>query len=319
MLVALILLSVVGPFGFTAALGAVLAISFDGGGSRRQRLVALGIFAVAGAVLTYLGNAAIASTWASVALVFVVTLLCGMALAFGPYAGKMAFFLNLWMMIALSLAVAIYEPALLGLGFFFGSVGAAALLMLKPAPAADSAEPASQAAAPAPLDRLRMHLTLRSPILHFALARAVVAALGMWLGWLIAPSHPFWIALTFLIVLVPDWVQAARTSWQRGIGTIIGVALAAMHLEFGMTSTTLLLLWLLVTLVMLAVQGVNYVLYASLLTLNLLLLYQLLESDVLFNGVERLATTLFGIALALGVVFVLEYLAERVAREAVST
>ena len=133
----------------------------------------------------------------------------------------------------------------------------------------------------------------------------------MWLGWAIAPAHPYWIAMTFLIVLVPDRAQAARTSWQRAIGTIIGVALAGFILGLGLTPTTLLLVWLLVILVMLAVQGVNYVLYASILTLCLLLLYQLLEADVLFNGMERLVTTLLGIGLALGVVALLEYLARR--------
>lgn len=308
-LVALILLSVVGPIGFTAAFGAVLAVSLDGGGARRQRFVALGIFASVGALLTYLGNAASAGVWASIALVFVVTLLCGLALAFGSYAGKMAFLLNLWMMIALSLAVAIHEPALLGLGFFLGGAGAAVLLVLKPDHPV-TGNPA-QAATPSALARLRAHLTLYSPILHFALSRAIVAAVAMWLGWLAAPAHPFWIALTFLIVLVPDRAQAARTSWQRAIGTILGVALAALILALDMTPTTLLLLWLLVVLLMLAVQGVNYLLYSTILTLNLLLLYPLLEADTLFNGMERLVTTLLGIALALGVVFFLEYLAQR--------
>ncbi|MCB0041025.1 MAG: hypothetical protein KDE23_15160, partial [Caldilinea sp.] len=89
-LVALILFSTVGPFGFTAAIGAVLAVAFDGGGPRRQRLAVLGVFSVLGALATYLGNSALSSTWGSIVVVFIVTLLCGMALAFGPYAGKMA-------------------------------------------------------------------------------------------------------------------------------------------------------------------------------------------------------------------------------------
>ena len=46
------------------------------------------------------------------------------------------------------------------------------------------------------------------------------------------------------------------------------------------------------------------------LTLNLILFYQLLEADVLFNGLERLFTTLLGIAFALGII-VLDYLAKR--------
>jgi hypothetical protein len=51
--------------------------------------------------------------------------------------------------------------------------------------------------------------------------------------------------------------------------------------------------------------------YTSVLTLNLILFYQVLEVDVLFNGVERLFTTLLGIALALGIIALLGYLARR--------
>jgi hypothetical protein len=69
---------------------------------------------------------------------------------------------------------------------------------------------------------------------------------------------------------------------------------------------------------LLVVQEVNYVLYSTVLTINLLLLYQLLEADVLFSGMERLVTTLLGIAFGLGVVALLEYLAQRSASEAVA-
>jgi len=37
----------------------------------------------------------------------------------------------------------------------------------------------------------------------------------------------------------------------------------------------------------------------------------LLEADVLFNGMERLFTTLLGVAFALGIIALLEYLARR--------
>jgi hypothetical protein len=44
-LVALILLSTIGPFGFTMAFGAVLAVAFDGGGPPHRRVAGLVIFA----------------------------------------------------------------------------------------------------------------------------------------------------------------------------------------------------------------------------------------------------------------------------------
>jgi len=313
-LVALILLSTIGAFGFTMAFGAALAVMFDEGGPRRQRVATLSVFALTGALATLLGNGTGLSVWGSIAVIFVVTLVCGLSLAFGPQAGKIAFFINLWMMIALSLSPVLYEPLNLALGFFCGSGLVAALLLLpKTNPAAGEA--AADTALHWSLAPLRAHLNLHSPIMHFALSRALAAAFAMWLGWQLALAHPYWIAMTFLIVLVPDRQQAARTSWQRGIGTVIGVAIGAVVLAFNLPQITLLLLWLLVTLLMLAVQNVNYVLYASILTLNLILFYQLLEANVLFNGIERLVTTLLGIAFALGIIVLLEYLAKQPGEE----
>lgn len=313
-LVALILLSTIGAFGFTMAFGAVLAIAFDGGGPRRQRVAALVTFALVGALATLLGNGAGQSVWGSTTVIFAVTLICGLALALGPQVGKMAFFINLWMMITLSLSAALYAPLNLALGFFCGS-GLVAVLLLLPKTDPAASETATDTALHWSLAPLLAHLNLRSPIMHFALSRALVAAFAMWLGWALALAHPFWIAMTLLIVVVPDRQQAARTSWQRAIGTVIGVAIGAVVLAFNLPPITLLLLWLLVTLLMLAVQGVNYVLYASILTLNLILFYKLLEADVLFNGMERLVTTLLGIAFALGIIGLLEVLAKRSGEE----
>ena len=314
-LVALILLSTIGAFGFTMAFGAVLAVAFDGGGPRRQRVAALIVFALAGALATLLGNSAGYSVWGSITVIFGVTLVCGLALALGPQVGKMAFFINLWMMITLSLAPVLYDPVNLALGFFCGSASVAALLLLLvKTDQADDATPADTALNWS-LAPLWANLHLGSPIMHFALSRALVAAFLMWLGWQLALAHPFWIAMTLLIVVVPDRQQAARTSWQRAIGTIIGVAIGAVVLALRPPEITLLLLWLLVILLMLAVQNVNYVLYASVLTLNLILFYQLLEADVLFNGVERLFTTLLGIVFALGNIALLVYLAQRSSAE----
>jgi hypothetical protein len=62
---------------------------------------------------------------------------------------------------------------------------------------------------------------------------------------------------------------------------------------------------------MLAVQNGNNVLYASIVTLDLILFYQLLEANVWFNGMERLFTTPLGVVFALGVIALLGYLARR--------
>lgn len=314
-LVALILLSTIGAFGFTVAFGAALAVAFDGGGPRGQRLVSLGVFAVAGALATLLGNAVGLMVWGSVVVIFGVTLVCGLGLAFGPQTGKMTFFINLWMMISLSLSAILYAPVDLALGFLCGSGSVALLLLLLQSDPATNDEAAPDTALNWSPASLWGHLRISSPIMHFALSRALVAAFSMWLGWQLNLAHPYWIALTLLIVVVPDRQQAARTSWQRAIGTVIGVAIGAVVLALALPEVTLLLLWLLVTLLMLGVMNVNYVLYATVLTLNLILFYQLLEADVLFNGIERLFTTLIGIAFALGTIALLAYLEKRFEEE----
>jgi hypothetical protein len=314
-LVALIMLSTIGTFGFTMAFGAVLAVAFDGGGSRRQRVASLSAFALVGALATLLGNGAGLSVWGSITVIFGVTLICGLALAFGRQAGNMAFFINLWMMISLSLSAVLFAPISLALGFFCGSSLVAVLLFLWPQKDPAGNEETVDTALHWSLSPLRAHLNLHSPIMLFALSRALVAAFAMWLGWKLTLAHPFWIAMTVLIVVVPDRQQAARTSWQRAIGTIMGVAIGAAMVALNLPPITLLLIWLLVTLLMLAVQGVNYVLYASILTLNLILFYKLLEADVLFNGLERLLTTLLGILFALVIIGLLDYLAKRQGEE----
>lgn len=316
-LIALILFSTIGAFGLTLAFGAALAVALDGRGSRPQRAAVLAVFAFAGGLVTLLGNGLGQNVWGSVIVVFVVTLVCGLALALGPHVGKLAFLVNLWMLFGLSLSGVVYDPARLALGFFCGSGSVALLLLLLPLPR--SIAPDAPPSNPAPvgnLAALRAHLNLRSPIMVFALSRAVAAAFTMWLGWQLNLAHPYWIALTILIVVVPDRRQAALTSWQRGVGTILGVAIGALVLALNLPEITLLLLWLLVTLVLLAIQNVNYVLYATILTVDLILFYRLLEADVLFNGAERLITTLLGIVIALAIILILELLARRSAQTA---
>jgi hypothetical protein len=306
-LVALILFSTIGAFGFTVAFGAALAVTVAGGGPRRQRVTALVGFALAGALATLLGNGSGQSVWGSVAVVFGITLVCGLALALGPQVGKMAFLINLWMIITVSLSPILYDPLNLALGFLCGSGTVALLLLLLPKTDETEADsPLSWSFAP-----LRAHLSLHSPIMQFALSRSLIAAFAMWLGWWLRLAHPYWIALTLLIVMVPDRRLATHTSWARGLGTVLGVAIGAVVLGFNLSPITLLLMWLLVTLVMLAVQSVSYTLYATILTLDLILFYQLLEADVLFNGVERLVATLLGIIFALGIIGLLEILAKR--------
>lgn len=60
-----------------------------------------------------------------------------------------------------------------------------------------------------------------------------------------------------------------------------------------------------------AVQEANYTVYVALLTWNLILFYRLIGADVVGGGAERLLTTLLGIACALGVLVLLDFLAGR--------
>ena len=74
------------------------------------------------------------------------------------------------------------------------------------------------------LPTLRAHLTLRSPVLRHALRLAGTLGVGTALAGLLPFEHRYWLPLTALVVLKPDF----RSTFTRGLGRILGTAVGAL-------------------------------------------------------------------------------------------
>ena len=74
------------------------------------------------------------------------------------------------------------------------------------------------------LPTLRAHLTLRSAVLRHALRLAGTLGIGTALAGLLPFEHRYWLPLTALVVLKPDF----RSTFTRGLGRILGTAVGAL-------------------------------------------------------------------------------------------
>ena len=105
---------------------------------------------------------------------------------------------------------------------------------------------------------LRAHLTLRSPAYRHALRLAATLAVGTALSGLLPSAHRYWLPLTALVVLKPDF----RSTFSRGLGRILGTLVGAA-LASAVAATLRPGPLLLALLVVLAAWGCYTVLFAN--------------------------------------------------------
>ncbi|MFJ8826557.1 FUSC family protein [Streptomyces sp. NPDC102467] len=79
---------------------------------------------------------------------------------------------------------------------------------------------------PAVLRSMRRELVPDSPVLRHAVRLAVVASLGYLLGTVLPLGHGYWVPITSVMVLRPDFHQTYARAVARFVGTLIGVGLA---------------------------------------------------------------------------------------------
>jgi uncharacterized membrane protein YccC len=133
-----------------------------------------------------------------------------------------------------------------------------------------------------------------------ALRLAVVAAVGEIVAAASGLSHGYWIVLTILLVLRPDYTSTIYRSVQRAVGTVIGAGLGiatALLLHVG-TAAAVAAMGVTMTIAY-ALFAVNYSLYAVFLTDFIVLLLALLGETAEHTAVARLVGTAAGGALAL--------------------
>ena len=68
---------------------------------------------------------------------------------------------------------------------------------------------------------------------RYALTMACMACLGLWIAQLLHVERGYWVVGTILIVMMPDRYQSHYRSFQRILGTMIGVVIASLMMKLG--------------------------------------------------------------------------------------
>jgi uncharacterized membrane protein YccC len=147
---------------------------------------------------------------------------------------------------------------------------------------------------------LRANVSISSEAGRHALRLAIVAGVAEVIAQSAALPHGYWITLTVLIVLRPDYGSTLYRGLQRAAGTVVGAGLGVATVLLGHFGTWALLTALGVSLLgAYAVLTVNYLFFAIFLTDYVVVLLALLGLPADQTAVDRLIGTGVGAALAL--------------------
>ncbi|MEU5665582.1 FUSC family protein [Streptomyces longwoodensis] len=313
----------------SALFGLMFAALADPGGGCGHRAAHIALFGLVGAGLTALGFGIGGEAWGWLALAaFGVTLAAGLAVAFGVRRFVNALLLNVWFIVAVGLSYALQHAAHLTASTWAQVVawsgGATLWIALAFAEwlirgRRDLPQPFVEL----PGDTSRKKLT--SPLIVFAVIRALVIAGTFALAFGLDLSHGYWIPIAAIVAMKPSLEQAALVSLQRLAGALIGAIAAALLLLLPAGETGLRLFAVdrgleVVALVLLmhgiAIRFLNYALYCGAIAAGVLLLIDLPQpSDYAAEG-YRVLWTVCGTGLGLLVMLLAGLLSRRTARTA---
>ena len=153
-------------------------------------------------------------------------------------------------------------------------------------------------------DLLLENLSWQSPIFKHALRLAVVIMIGFAVGSIFKLQNPYWILLTIIVIMRPNYGLTKSRSIQRIIGTVIGAVIAVGIVLLVHNLMLFRILAILSLICAFATLQKNYRTAAIFITLSVVFVYALLKPEV-FEVIEfRVLDTGIGAALAaLGNIF----------------
>jgi uncharacterized membrane protein YccC len=142
------------------------------------------------------------------------------------------------------------------------------------------------------------HFHIKSPIFRHSLRLAIVVLLGYAIGVQFALQNAYWILLTIVVILRPNYGLTKSRSLQRIAGTLIGAGIASV-IVLTIQSTALYATLAILTLVLaFAMVQKNYKTAAAFITISVVFIYALLKADILQVIQYRIIDTLIGAGLA---------------------
>jgi hypothetical protein len=312
----------------SALFGAMFAWLADPGGSYGQRITRVAIFALIGSGLTALAYGIGGDAWGWLVLAAAaVTLVASLGVALGVRRFVTGLLLNIWFIIALSVAFGFHHSSHHITQYTWAQTlawaGGAALWIVMSFIAwlITGRHDQPQPIAELPGDTSRRQLT--RPLVMFAVLRAVVIAGTAAIAFGANPPHGLWILVAAIIAMKPSLEASTVTALQRVAGALIGAGAATLVLLIpanvhGVHLVAVTLGLQVVALVFLVhavgVRFVNYALYYTAVSAGVLTLTDLLQpTDYSAEG-YRVLWTLCGVAIALFVMLLAGLLAKRTAK-----
>lgn len=167
------------------------------------------------------------------------------------------------------------------------------------APAQKPASGVTQAPAQARESRLRILLDRLTPgraTIASALALSLCVAIGFSLHWIDAKSHWYWVPMTILIIMKPDFGSIFARTILRSIGTSIGVILGAILLAVLEPGPSFVIVMTLIAITLPWASQRSYAMYTLALTPLVLVLIDFVTPET--HGINyaalRLVDTLLG-------------------------
>jgi Fusaric acid resistance protein-like len=310
----------------SAVFGLLFAALADPGGAHGHGASHVAVFALIGAGVTALGFGIGGDAWGWLVLAaFAVTLVAGLAAAFGVHRFVAGLLLNLWFLVTLGLASSFHHAhttshtwaqvaAWAGGSALWIAVTFVAWLIR-------GGQDRPQPVAELPGDTSRRKLD--PPLIMFALIRAIAIAGTVALAFGLNLSHGYWMPIAALVAMKPSLEQTTLVAGQRLVGALIGAAAAVLLLlipanEHGLRLFSIERGLEVVALVLLmhgaAIRFWNYALYCGAIAAGVLILVDLPQPASYGAEGDRVLWTLCGVGIGALVMFLAGLLARRTAK-----
>lgn len=142
------------------------------------------------------------------------------------------------------------------------------------------------------------NLSIKSPIFKHSLRLALVVMIGFAIGAFFSLQNAYWILLTIVVIMRPNYGLTKERSKQRILGTLLGGAIATGIVLIVQNTTVYAILGILSLVIAFSMVQRNYKTSATFITLSVVFIYALLQPDVLNVIQFRILDTFIGAALA---------------------
>jgi len=142
------------------------------------------------------------------------------------------------------------------------------------------------------------NFSLKSPMFRHALRIAIAIVFGFAIGSLLGVKNAYWIALTIIVIMRPNYGLTKERSKNRIIGTLIGAVIATAIVVITKNTTVYMVLAVISLTFAFSLIQQSYKAGAAFITLNIVFVYALMDPNAFAVIQYRVIDTVFGAGIA---------------------